>query len=233
MHGWLVTSTQWLLHANVTIFPPVNIFKGIRCILLLARFQKYFFIQLYISLLAHKTVTSICTCLLPTVLLLHRRVGQLLSVDDQVSVVSGFECKASVTDPAAVGFLLVLLHDVLQVLFSFCKWQLETRSRTCVICVGHRDTWSSMWLQSFSVTDDCLLGIFCSYIYGALGHLHLHPRLFRHCRPLRCRSSWWSLPFPARPLRLCPEIKGCHSTWWTPGIWRAPEHFWVHLFSSE
>lgn len=137
------------------IFPPV--IKGIRCILLLTRSQKYFFTQLHISLLTHKTVTGICTCSLPTVLLLHRRVGQLLSVDDQVSVVSGFECKASVTDPAAVSFLLVLLHDVLQVLFSFCKGQLETRSRTCVICVGHRDTWCSMWLQSFSVTVRRLL----------------------------------------------------------------------------
>lgn len=54
-------------------------------------------------------------------LLLHCRVGQLLSVDDQVSVVRGLQCKASVTDPAAVAPLFVLLHDVLQVLSALCK----------------------------------------------------------------------------------------------------------------
>lgn len=47
------------------------------------------------------------------VLLLHCRVRQLLSVNDQVSVVRGLQCKVSVTDPTAVAFLLVLLPDVL------------------------------------------------------------------------------------------------------------------------
>lgn len=54
-------------------------------------------------------------------LLLDCRVGQLLSVDDQVSVVCGFQCKAAVTDAAAISSLLVLLHDVLQVLLTLCK----------------------------------------------------------------------------------------------------------------
>lgn len=58
---------------------------------------------------------------LPVVLLLHCRVRQLLSVDDQVSIVRGLQCEASVTDPAAVASLLVLLHDVLQVLSALCK----------------------------------------------------------------------------------------------------------------
>lgn len=53
--------------------------------------------------------------------LLHSGVGQLLSVDDQVGVVRGLECKPSVTDAAAVASLLVLLHDVLQIFFSFGK----------------------------------------------------------------------------------------------------------------
>lgn len=55
------------------------------------------------------------------VLLLYRRVGQLLSVDDQVSVVCGLQGKATITDPTAVAFLFVLVHDVLQVLFTFRK----------------------------------------------------------------------------------------------------------------
>lgn len=54
--------------------------------------------------------------LLPVLLLLHCWVGQLLSVDDQVGVVGGFQRKAPVTDPTAVASLFVLLHDVLQVL---------------------------------------------------------------------------------------------------------------------
>jgi len=67
---------------------------------------------------------------LPVVLLLHRRVGQLLSVDDQVSVVRGLQGKASVADPTAVAFLLVLLHDVLQILFALCERQLGTQKWT-------------------------------------------------------------------------------------------------------
>lgn len=62
------------------------------------------------------------------VLLLHGGVGQLLSVDDQVSVVRGLECEASVTDAAAVASLLVLLHDVLQVLSALRERQLETQN---------------------------------------------------------------------------------------------------------
>lgn len=62
------------------------------------------------------------------VLLLHGGVGQLLSVDDQVSVVRGLEREASVTDAAAVASLLVLLHDVLQVLSALCERQLETQN---------------------------------------------------------------------------------------------------------
>ena len=61
------------------------------------------------------------------VLLLNRRVRQLLSVDHQMSVVCGFECEAPVTDPAAVAPLFVLLHDVLQILLPLCKRQLETQ----------------------------------------------------------------------------------------------------------
>lgn len=53
--------------------------------------------------------------------LLHGRVGELLSVDDQVGVVRGLECKTSVADAAAVASFLVLLHDVLQIFFSFGK----------------------------------------------------------------------------------------------------------------
>lgn len=60
-------------------------------------------------------------------LLLHRGVRQLLPVDDQVGVVGGLQGKASVTDPATMAFLLVLLHDVLQVLPAFGKRQLETK----------------------------------------------------------------------------------------------------------
>lgn len=66
--------------------------------------------------------------LLPAVLLLHCGVGQLLSVDDQVSVVRGLQCEAAVTDAAAVAPLLVLLHDVLQVLSALGKRQLETQN---------------------------------------------------------------------------------------------------------
>lgn len=54
-------------------------------------------------------------------LLLHCRVRQLLSVDDEVSVVRGLQREAPVADPAAVASLLVLLHDVLQVLSALCK----------------------------------------------------------------------------------------------------------------
>lgn len=75
-------------------------------------------------------------CFLYAILLLHCRVRQLFSVDDQVSVVGGFECKAPVTDAAAVASLLVLLHDVLQVLSSFRKCQLEVQKQeACVSCV--------------------------------------------------------------------------------------------------
>lgn len=63
----------------------------------------------------------------PAVLLLHCRVGQLLSVDDQVSVVRGLQGKAPVADPTAVASLFVLLHDVLQVLFPLGKRQLDTQ----------------------------------------------------------------------------------------------------------
>lgn len=59
--------------------------------------------------------------LLPGLLLLHCWVRQLLSVDDQVGIVGGFQREAAVTDPAAVASLLVLLHDVLQVLSALCK----------------------------------------------------------------------------------------------------------------
>lgn len=58
---------------------------------------------------------------IPVLLLLHCRVRQLLSVDDEVSVVRGLQREASVADPAAVASLLVLLHDVLQVLSALCK----------------------------------------------------------------------------------------------------------------
>lgn len=48
-------------------------------------------------------------------------------MDDQVGIVGGLQGKASVTDPATMAFLLVLLHDVLQVLPAFGKRQLETK----------------------------------------------------------------------------------------------------------
>lgn len=57
----------------------------------------------------------------PDVLLLHCRVRQLLPVDDQVSVVRGFQGEPPVTDPTAVAPFLVLLHDVLQVFFPLRK----------------------------------------------------------------------------------------------------------------
>lgn len=44
-----------------------------------------------------------------------------------MSIVRGFESEASVTDAAAVASLLVLLHDVLQVVFALCKRQLPTQ----------------------------------------------------------------------------------------------------------
>lgn len=61
-------------------------------------------------------------------LLLHGGVRQLLPVDDQVGVVGGLQGKAPVADPTAVAFLLVLLHDVLQVLPAFGKRQLQTKT---------------------------------------------------------------------------------------------------------
>lgn len=61
-------------------------------------------------------------------LLLHGGVRQLLPVDDQVGVVGGLQSKAPVTDPTAMALLLVLLHDVLQVLPAFGKRQLETKT---------------------------------------------------------------------------------------------------------
>lgn len=72
--------------------------------------------------------------LLPRLLLLHCGVRQLLSVDDQVSVVRGLQREASVTDPAAVAPLLVLLHDVLQVLSALSERQLETREERIHEC---------------------------------------------------------------------------------------------------
>lgn len=72
--------------------------------------------------------------LLPRLLLLHCGVRQLLSVDDQVSVVRGLQREASVTDPAAVAPLLVLLHDVLQVLSALRERQLETREERIHEC---------------------------------------------------------------------------------------------------
>lgn len=74
------------------------------------------------------------------ILLLHRGVGQLLSVNDQVSVVRGFQCEASVTDAAAVASLLVLLHDVLQVLFPLCKRQLETEAGSSCVIISEKQT---------------------------------------------------------------------------------------------
>lgn len=44
-----------------------------------------------------------------------------------MGVVGGLQGKASVTDPASVALLLVLLHDVLQVLPAFGKRQLGTK----------------------------------------------------------------------------------------------------------
>lgn len=67
-------------------------------------------------------------------LLLHCRVRQLLSVDDEVSVVRGLQREAPVADPTAVASLLVLLHDVLQVLSALCKRQLEAQRRGCHDC---------------------------------------------------------------------------------------------------
>lgn len=61
-------------------------------------------------------------------LLLHGGVGQLLPVDDQVGIVGGLQGKAPVTDATAMAFLLVLLHDVLQVLSAFGKRQLQTKT---------------------------------------------------------------------------------------------------------
>lgn len=72
--------------------------------------------------------------LLPRLLLLHCGVRQLLSVDDQVSVVRGLQREASVTDPAAIAPLLVLLHDVLQVLSALSERQLETREERIHEC---------------------------------------------------------------------------------------------------
>lgn len=62
-------------------------------------------------------------------LLLHGGVRQLLPVDDQVGIVGGLQGEAPVTDAAAMAFLLVLLHDVLQVLPAFGKRQLETKTK--------------------------------------------------------------------------------------------------------
>lgn len=72
--------------------------------------------------------------MLPLLLLLHCGVRQLLSVDDQVSVVRGLQCEASVTDPAAVAPLLVLLHDVLQVFSALRERQLETHEERIHEC---------------------------------------------------------------------------------------------------
>lgn len=76
-------------------------------------------------------------------LLLHGGVGQLLPVDDQVGVVGGLQGEAPVADATAVALLLVLLHDVLQVLPAFGKRQLEAktgesdgRSRMVSLCLA-------------------------------------------------------------------------------------------------
>lgn len=74
------------------------------------------------------TLKDLTAAALP-VLLLHCRVGQLLSVDDQMSVVCGLQCKVTVTYGAAVALLLVLLCDVLQVFFAFCKRHLADRNK--------------------------------------------------------------------------------------------------------
>lgn len=58
------------------------------------------------------------------ILLLHVGVRQVLSVDDHVGMVGSLERKASVADAAAVAFLLVYLHDVLQVFLSTAKCEL-------------------------------------------------------------------------------------------------------------
>lgn len=44
-----------------------------------------------------------------------------------MGIVGGLQGKASVADPATMALLLVLLHDVLQVLPAFGKRQLETK----------------------------------------------------------------------------------------------------------
>lgn len=51
-----------------------------------------------------------------------------------MSVVRGLQREASVTDPAAVAPLLVLLHDVLQVLSALSERQLETREERIHEC---------------------------------------------------------------------------------------------------
>lgn len=51
-----------------------------------------------------------------------------------MSVVRGLQREASVTDPAAVAPLLVLLHDVLQVLSALRERQLETREERIHEC---------------------------------------------------------------------------------------------------
>lgn len=58
-------------------------------------------------------------------LLLHVGVGQILSVDDHVGMVGGLERKASVADAAAMAFLLVDLHDVLQVFLPTAEGELQ------------------------------------------------------------------------------------------------------------
>lgn len=80
-------------------------------------------------------------------LLLHGGVGQLLSVDDQVSVVRGLEGEAAVADAAAVASLLVLLHDVLQVLSALGKGQLETQGQ---------GGWVSVWTTMDVLMTNCI-----------------------------------------------------------------------------
>lgn len=83
------------------------------------------------------------------VLLLHRGVWQLLPVDDQVGVVRGLQSEAAVTDPAAVASLLVLLHDVLQVLSALCKRQLKTQKQGACEFEQDRERQKTIGSRSF------------------------------------------------------------------------------------
>ncbi len=62
---------------------------------------------------------------LPSVLLLHCRIRQVVSVDDQVSVVRGLQSKAAVTQGAVVTFFLMQVHYVFQVVTTLGECHLR------------------------------------------------------------------------------------------------------------